>query len=608
MAGENVKAKGLLTDFDGKFDAKLFEVRPIQTFARLRETGLSAASISYLGRIKARYDKDVVRMLTRGMLIAVRNFKSKVDERLTLFEVARTFPLHYGMEGMTEDTYYPFQHEVAEQAVRDWETKDTSTMQILVETIPINFDIVAKEGFIEFERGWTHPVPGEKAWVLSEDAVEQMYNRKVLKEIDTKGKDLASDDPKQNPRIGIIEMFEGARIPIFVNFKKLVRYHFGVFAYTGGGKSNLVSNIVRRLIYHTRNTNILMFDIASEYVTLLLDILNDKTIPSVIVSDSIPKDYDEFYQSSVKPDTLEPIAGRIKLAFKPLMAEEKFKRIFFPPEEPLAYSTILENLDGYDVKYAVIVGQMKKAVLEFMRSKGIEEEDPIGSEAIELSAALRRIIPTEQRFGPVDLPPLIEQVSKEVRRGVKEPKDKRAISVDELIDGLQKSVYRLVILNITDPVKIRKHAVYAAEKLLEIRRKTFRLEPYVLLVFDEAQEFIPAEVTKSDWTAQSSFAIENLLRHGRKYGLGGCISTQRIAHLNTNALQQLHSYFIGTLPRPYDRLLMADTFAIPNEILEKTLEFGPGEWLLSSYNATGIPNVPIFVKADNAETPIELAV
>jgi hypothetical protein len=52
---------------------------------------------------------------------------------------------------------------------------------------------------------------------------------------------------------------------------------------------------------------------------------------------------------------------------------------------------------------------------------------------------------------------------------------------------------------------------------------------------------------------KSSRAVEALLRQGRKYGLGGCIATQRIAYLNTNALQQLHTYFVGTLPRPYDR-------------------------------------------------------
>ena len=44
---------------------------------------------------------------------------------------------------------------------------------------------------------------------------------------------------------------------------------------------------------------------------------------------------------------------------------------------------------------------------------------------------------------------------------------------------------------------------------------------------------------------------------------------------------------------------------IDQGILEKTLEFAPGEWLLSSYIATGIENVPIFIKADNAEKEIE---
>jgi hypothetical protein len=35
------------------------------------------------------------------------------------------------------------------------------------------------------------------------------------------------------------------------------------------------------------------------------------------------------------------------------------------------------------------------------------------------------------------------------------------------------------------------------------------------------------------------------------------------------------------------------------------LEFAPGEWLLSSYIATGMENVPIFIKAYNAEREIE---
>jgi len=38
--------------------------------------------------------------------------------------------------------------------------------------------------------------------------------------------------------------------------------------------------------------------------------------------------------------------------------------------------------------------------------------------------------------------------------------------------------------------------------------------------------------------------------------------------------------------------------------LEKTLEFAPREWLLSSYIATGIENVPIFIRTDNSENEI----
>ncbi|MFW9794790.1 MAG: ATPase, partial [Candidatus Thorarchaeota archaeon] len=98
-----------------------------------------------------------------------------------------------------------------------------------------------------------------------------------------------------------------------------------------------------------------------------------------------------------------------------------------------------------------------------------------------------------------------------------------------------------------------------------------------------------------------SHAVERLLRQGRKYGLGGAIATQRIAYLNTNIMQQLHTFFVGTLPRPYDRTVVSSSFQIDLSILDKTLEFPPGSWLLSSYIATGLDSVPVFVKADNSE-------
>ena len=103
----------------------------------------------------------------------------------------------------------------------------------------------------------------------------------------------------------------------------------------------------------------------------------------------------------------------------------------------------------------------------------------------------------------------------------------------------------------------------------------------------------------------ASTRVEALLRQGRKYGLGCCLATQRIAYLNSNALQQLHTFFVGPLPRPYDRVVVSSTFLIDTAILEKTLEFAPGQFLLSSYVASGIENVPILFTADNNEDQLE---
>jgi uncharacterized protein len=171
----------------------------------------------------------------------------------------------------------------------------------------------------------------------------------------------------------------------------------------------------------------------------------------------------------------------------------------------------------------------------------------------------------------------------------------------ELLDGDT----RLVCISISDPYTIKKLAMSISSEMLKRRKRQFKVRPHVLFVFDEAQEFIRDLTSARGIDKECSEGIETLLRQGRKYGLGGCIATQRIAYLNTSALQQLHTYFVGTLPRPYDRNVVSNTFTIDNGILEKTLEFAPGEWLLSSYIATGIENVPIFIKSENSEKSIQ---
>lgn len=174
--------------------------------------------------------------------------------------------------------------------------------------------------------------------------------------------------------------------------------------------------------------------------------------------------------------------------------------------------------------------------------------------------------------------------------------DEDELTTDKLMEIIEGDT-RLICISISDPYTIKNLVVDLTSDFLYKRKKQFKVRPYILFLFDEAQEFVPDLSNARGIEKECSIAVETLLRQGRKYGFGGCITTQRIAYLNTNALQQLHTYFVGTLPRPYDRNLVSNTFTIDQGLLEKTLEFAPGQWLLSSFIATGIENVPIFIKA-----------
>ena len=160
---------------------------------------------------------------------------------------------------------------------------------------------------------------------------------------------------------------------------------------------------------------------------------------------------------------------------------------------------------------------------------------------------------------------------------------------------------KLFVINLPDAEVARYFCSEIINRIFRRRKSNFTLIPRIVFVFDEAQEFIPAEKKKGGWNRYFKSCCRKVLRHGRKYNLNGWISTQRIAHLNTNALQQLHSYFVSTMPRPYDRQLISDTFAIDDAFMDRTLTFQNGDWLMTSFKATNTQNVPVFFHAINNE-------
>ena len=440
--------------------------------------------------------------------------------------------------------------------------------------------------------------------------------------------DIAVDSKigEDSHRIGVMKMFEEAnqKIPLYVNFNNLVRYHFGIFSFTGGGKSNLLANLLRKILLFSKDIKVVIFDISCEYPFLLMDLFSDNNIESKIILESPVKNADEFIISIVKPREYED-DKRVKKGLSKVF-EKGIVTHFVEPESvsPMCKDVLMEldmlrNESSEKPHYLDAISDIRTKVIECMIKNKLQENDFINQEFAQslisaASEAMRnfKINTNASLYGwAMSRNSLLDRLKLNIHgendddgNGKRFKKEDSGITTDQIIDIIEGTT-RLTCISISDPYTIKELAIDLSSEFLYRRKHQFKIKPYILFVFDEAQEFVRDLTNARGIDKECSEHIETLLRQGRKYGLGGCIATQRIAYLNTSALQQLHTYFVGTLPRPYDRNTVSNTFTIDNGILEKTLEFAPGDWLLSSYIATGIENVPIFIRADNSEKKIE---
>ncbi|NHI89928.1 MAG: ATP-binding protein [Candidatus Thorarchaeota archaeon] len=599
------------TDFDGTFDGRLARVIPVAANYTSEWAGSAAR---YDCRIKLRYNKELMAQLEEGMLLAVRNFKgqSKKSEkekiqRYTVMVISKVWPLHYGLGGVSDSHYYPLQMEIIEQSVPDWSTDDQSTMMVQMTAVPINYDLVIDaKGDFEFRKGFSYPLLGEQVHVINLETIDRIYNSRV-KEAISYTKSTTSSDPKKDPRVGTLRMFleSDEQIPIYVDFNKLLRYHFGVFSFTGGGKSNLLSNLFRRILYHDKDTKLVIFDISCEYPFLLSDVFMDPKIPSSIVLEDEAKTSEHFARSIVKPRDFEedPRANEV---LKQIYDKGRVTFYNRPLTQVPTFSSLIQEMRTLrsDSSGRPNYVQAMDAIIDFVGSycqtTGTSEHDEIDMDFIDkLDSIATQAMETYKVNEKATV--YAWATTRSTLKGVltRAQKAKRSgVTIKELMMKLS-GPERVVCISIADPDTIRDLVIKMTSAALRYRKKSFEIKPQILFVFDEAQEFIPSNV--SGQLGQCSAAVERLLRQGRKYGLGGAIATQRIAYLNTNIMQQLHTFFVGTLPRPYDRTVVSSSFQIDLSILDKTLEFPPGSWLLSSYIATGLDNVPVFVKADNSE-------
>ena len=183
--------------------------------------------------------------------------------------------------------------------------------------------------------------------------------------------------------------------------------------------------------------------------------------------------------------------------------------------------------------------------------------------------------------------------------------DRYVITTQALIADLNaESHTSLYIIQSHDPDELRRFSSELGQQLFETRRRSGRTKPLVSFVFDEADEFIPSNPPQGSTYEQSANIAHMLARRGRKFGIGIGIATQRTRYLNTSIMAQPHTYLVSKLPRRVDRDVVQEAFGFSDEALKQTFKFGKGDWLLASYDATGLTGVPIPIHAENANDRI----
>jgi len=584
------------------------------------------------------WDPNALLKLREGDIVAVEAFSTltegKNDESIfyTLLEITRTNPTHLTIDRLKRFRFMGAVREFLKESTKDFEEGDPRLIKdhIYVEAEAVNTDYLMavsskKPTEPRFDNKQSKPIMGRDVGVLLPQILERLINCGVEDGLPVGS--LYSDYEKKKD------------IAVKVRPHKLVTHHYTVFGFTGSGKSNLSSTILSKLI-EKANLNVLVFDISDEYTALLGDILHNKGILVLDFNDA-PESLVTYYRRGreKKKEDIDKVAKDLAIKTKKpgIFDSKEFEDVF----EKVFRKLLSENRIKVTNLAAVGLADLDYTSL-FHKMKEYCEINPYSKQQFEQPAVILRKKMKEDTtieknvFGNfVANRENLDKLTKVLDLCFGELGwTKKPVAAMNIIGGLlgtmgtilemeetefkdienyvddnwildnfvmsQREALKLCIVVSSNTNVMASFLSSFIDKSIRLRKKAGTKPPHnVLLSIDEAHEFIPQR-DGSDVQACSR-NVERLTRMGRKYGLGVCLSSQRVAYLNTTALSNCHTTFIGALPRSYDREAMNGAYGVSYEVLNRVVTFPPGHWYVVSSGAMGINNVPIRINSLNRE-------
>lgn len=566
------------------------------------------------------YTRRAMNEIREGTMLTVPNYATTRDEKhYSILEVTALKPIHYAI-GENPSGYPGFVLEAAKNAAQDWTGQDDESTEdttvIRCTAIPTNLELFeGKEGQQSFQEEENIPMVGSVVQILDTGPTQQVVNRDI---------DLVAE--KDGLFIGGT-LLRDDDVKIHVRVEDFVRVHFGIFGFTGAGKSNLLSTYITKLVTSPITVKVVLFDLMGEYTALLIDQIN--TIEGA-------------YVLCIGERTLpEPV-------FEFVNARDKTRPNAKPAVGAYAHFTLLPKaLKAHQVQMALALGYLLKSsrirVYQAVQSMSVYDVFYANSQSLanlgkglgaankaRLKEMIKRLAPkgrySEIQLNSAIVADILRKIKQEREQNSKDYKDfsKYLDPFESWLKGIQRSLGQelncgidmsqlvaelenpkrssLIIVTSHNPNDMRTFAKEFGEAVYESRRKTGAITPLISFIFDEADEFIPQQ-DKGTYK-DSREIVETLARRGRKFGLGVGIATQRARYLDTSIMAQPHTYLVSKLPRKSDRDAVAEAFGISEDMFRQTFKFRAGNWLLMSHDATGLRAIPIPIQTEDANERI----
>ena len=599
------------------------DVRGFLFFIEVTQEGTERAKIVF------EFNKEALYKLREGDLVAVESFTSLTREGgifYTLLEITRMSPTHITIDRLKRYRFMGAVREFLKEATKDFEEDDPALIRdhVYIEAEAVITGYLMKISSVspEFIPETSKPILGRDVGVLKPRIVEGLINRGIVDGLSV-GKLYSTYEEKQ-------------KIDVKIKPHRMITHHYTVFGFTGCGKSNLNATLLSKLIREEK-LNVIVFDLSDEYTALLADILEKEGL-IIIDRDDVPESLLEYYDE--KRSDLGSLASELALKMKKpgvfdspkfaLPYMKFFKKLIQEKRIKIIDTTRLEieKLD-FQTLYSVLrdrcshpsnrrmLEQLEPFIIKALKDDTSIEKDETGNFEIttENLGRLKEMFLEcySNSFGTREYA-IVDifrgffdeyKLRLELAAG-EEEKNENFITQDWILKNYvmkQHKDKKLCIIVSSDRERMAQVVYDLISNSINVRRKAGTKTHDVLFLVDEAHEFVvnPRESGLSDMERRCSRMIERITRMGRKYGLGIGLSSQRVAYLNTTALSNCHTTFIGALPRKYDRDTMNEAYAISPEVLAQVVKFPPGNWYVVSMVAMGINNVPIRIMAPNRE-------